>query len=159
MKNQANALIKKLKENGKTLALAESVTCGLAAHKLSGCKGVSDVLKASIVCYTPEVKNKLMHVSKKAIQEYTCESMEVTETLACNLSKLVDADVYAAVTGLASEGGSETKSKPVGTVFFCVKWKERIFKQKKLFRGAPHEIKEKSCLALYDFILSSVKNI
>jgi nicotinamide mononucleotide (NMN) deamidase PncC len=35
------------------------MTCGLAAHLLSTCKGTADVLKGSVVCYTPEVKKSL----------------------------------------------------------------------------------------------------
>src|SRR4051794_28794817 len=117
MNNKAHAFIKQLQEKNLILALAESVTCGLAAHKLSTAPGTSDVLAGSIVCYTPEVKRDLLGVSQKLIDRYTCESMEVTEALAKNLGKLIDADIYAALTGLASPGGSETKDKPVGTIF------------------------------------------
>ena len=100
-----------------------------------------------------------MGVSKKAIGKYTCESMEVTKILANNLSKLVRANVYAAITGLASDGGTETKEKPVGTVFLCMKYKNKIYQERKLFRGSPTEIKEKACLEVYDFILSQVKKL
>ncbi|HEY1040471.1 MAG TPA: nicotinamide-nucleotide amidohydrolase family protein, partial [Bacteroidia bacterium] len=105
MKKAAKKLVKKLKENNLTLALAESMTCGLAAHKLSGCVGVSDVLAGAIVCYTPGVKQKLLGISKTTILKHTCESKEVTEELSKKLSKLIKADIHAAITGLASEGG------------------------------------------------------
>lgn len=149
-----NLLVHRLKEEKLTLALAESVTCGLAAHKMSTCVGVSDVLKGSIICYTPEVKKKLMGVPKQMIDECSCESMEVTETLAINLSKLIKADIHGAITGLASEGGSESPKKPVGTIFLCVRYKNKLYKLRKVFRGTPSEIKEKACLNLYKMILS-----
>lgn len=151
-----NLFVKKLQEKKLRLALAESITCGMATHKLATCKGTSDVLAGSVICYTPEVKNKLFGIPQKTIEKHTCESVEVTDALATNLPLLITADIYAALTGLASKGGSETKDKPVGTVFFSVNYKNKLHKQKKLFKGSPSEIKEKSCLELYKFILSVI---
>lgn len=146
-----------MKKNGLKMALAESVTCGLAAHKLSTAVGTSDVLTGSVVCYSPEVKKTLIGVSQRRIDKYTCESAEITCDLVKKLPRLIKADVYAALTGLASPGGSETKEKPVGTVFFAVRYKNKSYSCKKRFRGAPLEIREKACMALYDFISSIVK--
>lgn len=157
MKSKADALVKLLKEKKLTLALVESVTCGMAAEKLSSSKGVSDVLAASLVCYTPEAKIQLLGVRRKTIKQFSCESPEVTKALARNLCKLIKADVYAAVTGLASPGGSETKDKPVGTVFYCAYIHGKKYKLKKKFNGSPREIKEKACKALYEFIQSNIR--
>src|SRR3954467_13933483 len=117
MNETRKTLIKKLKKKNLTLAMAESVTCGLAAHKLSSLPGVSEILTGSIVCYTPEVKTGLLGVPKDLVKKYSCESQEVTESLAERLRVLIKADLHAATTGLASSGGSETKDKPVGTIF------------------------------------------
>lgn len=154
MEKQAQKLIRQLKTSKLTLALAESITCGLVAHRLSGCIGTSEVLKGSIVCYTPEVKMSVMHVPKKLIDRCTCESKEVTELLAKNLSKIIKADICAAITGLASPGGTETKEKPVGTVFFSVYYKNKIYNHRQIFRGTPLEIKKKAADAMYKFIIS-----
>lgn len=156
MHAKINAFIKTLQQKKLTLALAESVTCGMATHKLATCKGTAEVLAGSIICYTPEIKKRLLKVPPAIINKYTCESAEVTETLAKNLSRLITADIHAAITGLASKGGSETKEKPVGTIFFCVQYKNKIFRQKRLFRGSPLIIREKACLELYRYILSII---
>lgn len=148
-----NKLIKTMKAGELTLALAESMTCGLAAAKLGNGLGASDVLKGSIVCYTPEVKQCILEVPEKTIKKYTAESEEVTELLARHLKRLIKADVYASITGLASEGGSETKKKPVGTVFFCILTGKQTHNYRKLFRGSPLEIKTKACAYLYKLIL------
>jgi len=149
----ANKLVKSLKEMRLTLAFAESVTCGLATQKLSNYKGISDVLKGSIICYTPEIKINVLGITEKSIEQYTCESPVVTETLAHNLSMVINADICAAVTGLASPGGSETKDKPVGTIFFAVYYKRKLHHLRKRFRGTPLQIREKACECLYLFIL------
>ncbi|MDF3027263.1 MAG: hypothetical protein K0S23_1570 [Fluviicola sp.] len=157
MRNKANDLIRHMQEEGLTLVLAESMTCGLAAMKLSSCIGVSDVLIASLVCYTPKAKMELLNVKKTSIQRYTCESQEVTRQMTQNLSELVAADVYAAITGLASSDGSETKEKPVGTVFYAIRYKRKTYDFQKLFRGTPLEIKTKAALELYKLILKLLK--
>lgn len=156
MNKDVNEFIKLLQDNNLTLALAESITCGLAAQKLATCKGTSDVLKGAIVCYSPEVKKELMQIPEKTIKKYTCESMQVTKLLASNLQKLIKADIYAALTGLASPGGSETKEKPVGTVFFCVRHKQKTYTERKIFRGSPLEIRTKACMELYAMIIDKV---
>jgi len=152
--SEVHTLVRTLKERGLTLALAESVTCGMVAYKLSNVKGISEVLKGGIVCYTPEVKKSLLGISKKMIDECTCESSEVTEAMAKKLSSLIEADIYAAVTGLASSDGSESKNKPVGTTFICVNYKQKMYPLRKVFRGTPVEIKHKACLELYRFVTS-----
>lgn len=156
MNKQINSFVKGLKNLNFTLALAESVTCGLAAHKLSTCKGISDVLKGSVVCYNEDVKIHLMGIPEKIVDKYSCESAEVTRLLARNLKKLIKADIYASITGLASNGGSEEKGKPVGTVFLCVCFKNKYYSEEKLFRGSPSVIKAKACMALYDLIADIV---
>lgn len=156
MNTNVPLFIRTMKSKRLTLAIAESMTCGLAANKLSRAIGTSDVLLGSVVCYSPEIKMALLNVSKRQIAKYTCESKEVTQALAVNLSKLVKADVYAAITGLASPGGSETKEKPVGTVFICVKIGKNLYHYKHRFYGTPLTINKKACSALYDFILSKI---
>ncbi len=150
MSDMRRILMKTLKEKKLTLAMAESVTCGLAAHRLSTLPGVSDVMIGSIVCYTPEIKISLLKVPKKMINKYTCESAQVTRSLVQNLRKLIKSDLHIAVTGLASPGGSETKSKPVGTIFISVSHKGKIINKRFLFRGSPVKIRTKACDAMYE---------
>ena len=64
IQKKANGLVQYMKTNGLTLVLAESMTCGLAAVKLSSCIGVSNVLLASLVCYTPKAKIQLLQVKQ-----------------------------------------------------------------------------------------------
>ena len=98
----------------------------------------------------------MFKISQGMIDKFTCESKEVTEVLAEKLALFIKGDIYAAKTGLASQGGSETKSKPVGTVFFCIKYRNRIYNERKVFRGSPLQIRQKACNALYRSILQKV---
>jgi nicotinamide-nucleotide amidase len=153
---KVNDFIKTLMNLQLSLAFAESMTCGLSAHLLSTCKGTSEVLKGSVVCYTPEMKMELLGVSSVLIRRYSPESRQVTASMAEKLRKLVKADIHAAVTGLASPGGSETAGKPVGTVFYSVLYGKRAYNERLVYNGTPLEIRRKAALGLYDFILKIV---
>lgn len=133
LKNEAFKLVKELQKHHLTLMLAESVTGGLMAHQLASVKGVSDVFHGSIVCYAECIKTDFLGVSSKLIEKYTAESQIVTDHLARELKKMNSADICAAVTGLAAAGGTETKGKPVGTIFFSIVYRNRLHRRKKYF--------------------------
>lgn len=156
--NKVNALVKQLKEQGLRIALAESMSCGMASSMIASYKGASEVLAGSVVCYTPEVKAGLLGVSNRLIEACSCESPEVTEAMCKGLKKLIRADIYVAVTGLASEGGSETKDKPVGTVFYHMISGRRSRAYRMLFRGTPLTVRKKACINLYELVLKHVRN-
>lgn len=157
MKRAEQQLANFLHEKKLTVAFAESVTCGMAAHKLGTVSGTSTVFCGSIVCYDEHIKTGLLNVSKIFIEKHTAESQEVTDILCKNLKGKIKADVHAAVTGLAAPGGSETKLKPVGTVFYSVLVKNNMHRLRKLFKGSPLEIREKACKEMFRFILKAAK--
>lgn len=151
--NKVNRFVKCLQASGLTVAFAESVTCGMASQNLAAYKGASDVLAGSVVCYTPEVKMSVLKVPEKVIKRYTSESIQVTKALAEGLAKIIRADVCAALTGLASDGGSETRNKPVGTVFYAIRYKRKVHSFRFVFRGTPLQIRKKASMKLYELVL------
>jgi len=152
MIDAAERLVKVLQQRKLKVAFAESMTAGLAAHMLSRVTGTMDVLVGSIVCYHPEVKTCLLKVSEDMIREYTCESKEVTDALVNGLPEVMNADIYAAITGLASNGGSEEPSKPVGTVFLSVLYDGGLYHSRLLLDGDSLSIQEKACETLFSMI-------
>lgn len=100
-----------LREGGLTLALAESLTGGMACSRLTAVEGVSDVLKGAIVSYASEVKFDLLDVTPgPVVNERTAAEM------AEGTRRLLGADVGLSLTGVA--GPAEQDGMPVGTV--CV---------------------------------------
>lgn len=152
----ANKLVKVLEASGKTIALAESITAGLACAKLAVYKGVSDALAGAVVCYTPEVKCALLNVPQSVIDEHSCESQEVTDSITRGLEKLMLADIHAGITGLAAPGGSETAQKPVGTVFFSVLVNGKVHRRREQYKGTPSEIREQACDGLFGFVIETL---
>lgn len=157
MKRVTNKLMRRFLEKGLTLALAESMTCGLMAHQLCNVRGTSEVLKGSIVCYHEEVKKAVCKVPAALLKRCTAESQEVTDVLAKNLSKLFDADVYLAVTGLAAPGGSEGPGKPVGTVFLSAFYQKKLHCKAMVLKGTPLEIRKKACKAAYQMLCNIIE--
>ena len=152
----ADKLVKALQMRALTIAFAESVTCGIAAHTLSTVKGTMDILRGSLICYHPSTKIHALNVDPELIEKYTAESQQVTDAMAEKLPRLFDADIFVAITGLAAPGGSETKDKPVGTVFISVNYNKKLHRLKKLFQGTSISIKEQACKAAYSLVLDLI---
>ncbi len=157
MPNTINSLVKTLKEKNLMLALCESVTCGMAAQKLNTVKGTTEVLIGSLVCYHSSAKTGALNISPRLIKKYSAESQQVTDALSKNLHKVLPADIFASITGLASPGGSESKTKPVGTIFLSIYFRKNFYRRKQILRGTPVEIKKKATKVLFEFIHEVIK--
>jgi nicotinamide-nucleotide amidase len=99
-----------LEAQGLTLAVAESLTGGLMASRLTDVAGVSNVFRGGVVSYASEVKFDLLEVPEGPVV-----SAAAAEAMATGVRRLLGADVGLAVTGVA--GPAEQDGQPVGTVF------------------------------------------
>lgn len=129
-----------LLEKNLQISFAESATTGRLIYEFTSVPECGTVNLGSIVCYNRSVKENLLGVPPEVIDKYSAESAEVTEYLATGLKRLMPADIIVAVTGLASEGGSETPEKPVGTMFVHGFIKDQPWKLRLFFEGSPDEI-------------------
>jgi nicotinamide-nucleotide amidase len=98
-----------LEAQGLTIAVAESVTGGMIAARLTDVAGVSAVLRGGVVAYSSEVKTALLGVPPGPV---------VTEAAARAMAegarRVLGADVGLATTGVA--GPDEVEGRPAGTV-------------------------------------------
>jgi len=129
-----------LKEQGLTIAFAESATAGRLAAEFSLTEDSGSILKGGLVCYDAEVKVDVLGINPGFISEFTPESEEVTKELAIRLKNLIKSDVQVAVTGLISPGGSETPEKPVGSIFIHVLIGKKSIAVREVLEGSPEEI-------------------
>jgi nicotinamide-nucleotide amidase len=102
-----------LRTRSLTLGLAESVTGGLVASRLTSAVGASDWFRGSIVSYASEVKFDLLGVPEGPVV-----SADAAAAMAEGARKALGADIGLAVTGVA--GPAEQDGQPVGTVFFGI---------------------------------------
>lgn len=148
-------LMMELKDNGLTVAFAESCTAGLLASEFVRAKGSSDVFKGSLVVYQPEVKQKLLHVKKETLDLYTAESQQVTNEMVMGLKKQLDADLSIATTGLLGQGGSETAEKPVGTVFISFLYDGKAEEFREVFKGNGENMRKQ----VVDYVFQKIKGV
>jgi nicotinamide-nucleotide amidase len=104
-----SVVLDSLRERGLTLALAESLTGGLVASRLTAIPGCSDVLRGGVVSYASDVKFDLLDVSPGPVVNEPA-AVEMAESV----QRLLGADIGLGLTGVA--GPAEQDGVPVGTV-------------------------------------------
>ncbi|MDE3123885.1 MAG: CinA family nicotinamide mononucleotide deamidase-related protein [Bacteroidota bacterium] len=122
-----------LKEKNKTIATAESCTGGYISHLITSIAGSSSYYEGSVISYSYEVKEKLLHVNNATLQKYGAVSQEVVTEMVKNILELMETDYAIAVSGIMGPAGG-TSEKPVGTVWIAVAGKEQIITKKLHFR-------------------------
>jgi nicotinamide-nucleotide amidase len=113
------ALVRMLAERSKTVALAESCTGGMVAHRLTNVPGASAVLKCGLVTYSNQAKQDFLGVNAAGLEEHGAVSEVVARQMAEGARLKCRTDYAISATGIAGpSGGSE--AKPVGTVFMAL---------------------------------------
>ncbi len=108
-----------LKEQGRTVSVAESCTGGLITDRLTDIPGSSMYLERGLVTYSNRSKTDLLGVPETVLQKHGAVSEETARLMAEGVRKLAGTDLGLATTGIAGpDGGSE--AKPMGTVFIAI---------------------------------------
>ncbi len=105
-----SVVLQMLRERGLTLGLAESVTGGLVAGRLTGIPGASEVFRGSVVSYASEVKFDVLGVPEGPVV-----SADAAAAMAGGARRVLGADVAMSLTGVA--GPTEQDGMAVGTLF------------------------------------------
>lgn len=129
-------LLKKLNMN---ISTAESCTGGMLASKLIDVPGISEVFYEGVVSYSNEAKINRLGVRKEILDKYGAVSEEVAKEMVMGLTT----DVALSTTGIAGpDGGSE--EKPVGLVYMGIRIKDKIYVEKRVFRGDRNKVRERT---------------
>ena len=129
-------LLKKLDMN---ISTAESCTGGMLASKLIDVPGISEVFYEGVVSYSNEAKINRLGVRKEILDRYGAVSEEVAKEMVMGLTT----DVALSTTGIAGpDGGSE--EKPVGLVYMGIRIKDKIYVEKRVFRGDRNKVRERT---------------
>lgn len=128
---------KKLKEQQKTIATAESCTGGQIAASLSSVAGASSYFKGSVVSYATETKINVLGVSEKLINEHSVVSAEVAKAMAENVKRLLNTDYALATTGNAGPTKGDEKAE-LGSVFIALATPNEVVVEEFNF-GQPRE--------------------
>jgi nicotinamide-nucleotide amidase len=143
-----------LKDNGATLALAESCTGGLLAKRLTDIAGSSAYFKDGLVTYSNESKERLLGVPHEMLLEYGAVSEPVARKMAEGARDVSGADYGLSVTGVAGPDGG-TEEKPVGLVFVGLSDAEETFAEKldlTAWARSREAIRERSANRAFDLL-------
>ncbi len=108
-----SVVLQMLRTRGWTLGLAESVTGGLVAGRITNVAGASEVFAGSVVSYASEVKFDLLGVERGPVV-----SEGAAMQMASGARRVLHTDVALALTGVA--GPTEQDGMPVGTLCAAV---------------------------------------
>lgn len=108
-----------LKKNGKTLGTAESCTGGYISHLITSVPGSSEYFKGSVVCYSNEIKEDVLHVEPLTLKNYGAVSKETASQMVKGALKALKTDYVVVTTGIMGPDGG-TPEKPTGTVWVGV---------------------------------------
>ncbi|MFG2813080.1 CinA family protein [Streptomyces sp. NPDC048410] len=118
MNPTATELVRLLKVNGETIAVAESLTGGLVAAEITSVPGASQVFRGSVTAYATELKHDLLGVDAGLLARSGAVDPQVAAQMAAGVRKALGADWGIATTGVA--GPDPQDGQPVGTVFVAV---------------------------------------
>jgi len=108
-----------LEEKGMTVGVAESITGGLLAKRLTDLPGVSKVFKGGIVSYTNEIKQAVLGVPEELLNEHGAVSAPVAQAMAEGARKVLGVDIALSATGVAGPD-KDDRGNEVGTAFVAI---------------------------------------
>lgn len=140
-----------LREQGLTLAVAESCTGGLIGHRITSVPGSSDYYRGSITAYACDVKETLLHVRSETLAGYGAVSEQAAREMAEGVRHAISADIGVSVTGIAGPTGG-TAQKPVGLVYVALVAPDGEWVERYVWAGNRQENKAQSADAALDLL-------
>ncbi len=145
-----------LNEKGWTLALAESCTGGLIAHRITEVPDSSDYFLGGVVAYSNAVKESLLMVKSETLLAVGAVSEETAREMARGATQTIGSDVGISVTGIAGPGGG-TDEKPVGLTYIGARTPDGEWVERHVFQGDRQSNKESAAEAALHLLLNAVE--
>jgi nicotinamide-nucleotide amidase len=128
---------------GRTLAVAESLTGGLVASRLVAVPGASEWFRGGVVSYATEVKHDVLGVPEGPVVSETAAT-----AMADGVRRLLGADVGLSTTGVA--GPSEMEGQPAGTVWLGSAVGDEVSAVQLRLPGDRDRVRQMSVISLLD---------
>ncbi len=109
-------VVKLLTERNQTLAMAESCTGGLLAHRITNVPGASEAFLAGYVTYADDAKIDILQVDAELLKKHGAVSEPVARAMAEGAQGRATSTYAISTTGIAGPSGGSAE-KPEGTVY------------------------------------------
>lgn len=127
-----------LRARGETLAVAESMTAGLVASRLTDIQGSSDYFVGGSVCYQVAEKVRALGIPPEFVEQHGHVSPEVTQAIAEAIRRLTGATWGLGITGYAG-AGPNTPDAEVGHAYVALAGPTGTETTSHRFGGHPRE--------------------
>jgi len=141
-------IIKKLLKRNISISIAESCTGGLLSSKFTSVAGISKIFNLGLITYSNKSKSSLLKISQNDLKKYGSISHQTAALMVKNLQQLTKSKLCISTTGIAGPSGG-TKVKPVGLIYFGIKYKNKTIILEKKFKGPRIQIQQKTVKAIF----------
>jgi nicotinamide-nucleotide amidase len=140
-----SVVLQLLRERGWSLGLAESVTGGLVAGRITNVPGASEVFRGSIVSYASEVKYELLGVPPGPVV-----SEAAAMAMALGAQRVLGSHVALSLTGVA--GPTEQDGMPVGTLCVGIAIGDQVHARTLRMPGQREQMRQMSVISALDLL-------
>ncbi len=140
-----SVVLQLLRERGWSLGLAESVTGGLVAGRITAVAGASDVFRGGVVSYASEVKFALLGVPQGPVV-----SEAAAAAMAVGAQRVLGSHVALALTGVA--GPTEQDGMPVGTLCVGIAIGDQVHARTLRMPGQRDQMRQMSVISALDLL-------
>ena len=143
-----NIIIRKILSKNISISIAESCTGGLLSSKFISVAGISKIFNMGLITYSNKSKFSLLKISQNNLKKYGAVSHQTASLMVNNLQKLTKSKLCISTTGIAGPSGG-TKIKPVGLIYFGIKYGNKTIISEKKFNGSRLQIQQKTVKAIF----------
>jgi competence/damage-inducible protein CinA-like protein len=144
-----------LKQQNKTLSLAESCTGGALAQEITQYAGSSAFYRGGIIPYATELKTSILGVSDRLIKKHNVVSLPVAESMAQRATKIFQSDYAIATTGIAGPTKGDGDDE-IGTVCIAIATPGGVISEKFLFGKVRERVIQKSVNKAFEMLLKEI---
>jgi nicotinamide-nucleotide amidase len=135
------AILERLNERDATLAVAESMTGGELAARLTSVSGMSKTFLGGVVTYTPRTKQSLLGIPGEILTDPVSE--EVARAMANGVRMRLGSTYGIGITGNAGPT-ADVGDKPVGLVYIAVAGPDGTACVESKYRGTREDIRRRA---------------
>ncbi|MDP2293426.1 MAG: competence/damage-inducible protein A [Actinomycetota bacterium] len=140
-----SVVLQLLRERDWSLGLAESVTGGLVAGRITNVPGASDVFRGGVVSYASDVKFDLLGVPQGPVV-----SEAAAAAMARGAQRVLHSHVVLSLTGVA--GPAEQDGMPVGTLCVGIAIGDEVLTRTLRLPGQRDQMRQMSVISALDLL-------
>jgi nicotinamide-nucleotide amidase len=144
-----------LRKARATIAVAESVTAGGLADRISAVPGASDYFVGGFITYARSAKTEMLGVDPELLQRFGPVSKEVAEAMAQGARRRTNATYALALTGNAGPA-TDGDQAPVGMVFIGLASPSGVISTHRQFLGDRPRIRAFAAQIALDFLRRNI---